>query len=344
MSTEKIISFLVPCYNSAGFMHICIESLLKAGNDAEIIIIDDGSTDDTGKIADEFAEKNPDIIKVIHQINAGHGGGINSGIRNATGEYFKVVDSDDWLNEKVIGDYMKVLHHVTHNEKPDLVITNYSYYHEGKGIKRNVRFRHQFPKNRIFGWEDTKGFGLIKYMMLHNATYRLEAIRNAGLVLPEKVLYEDNYMLYYMLPKCKRMYYADLDLYMYLIGRSGQSMSPESLARHSSNQVDITESILLMYSLDEIKKENKKLYKFMSREVSMLIKGAIMFVRKGEKNKEDYKKLRAIIKRYYELDEKTMKKAMKYGGGVFLCIPGRFGRWFDNTLVTGLMKIIVKNM
>lgn len=64
----------------------------------EILIVDDGSKDDTAAIADEYAEKYPTIVKAIHQENGGHGEAVNAGIRNATGLYFKVVDSDDWVD------------------------------------------------------------------------------------------------------------------------------------------------------------------------------------------------------------------------------------------------------
>ena len=90
----KLITFTVPCYNSAAYMDRCVETLLPAGEEAEIILVDDGSKDDTGKIADAYAEKYPNIVKVIHQENSGHGEGVNQGIRNASGMYFKVVDSE----------------------------------------------------------------------------------------------------------------------------------------------------------------------------------------------------------------------------------------------------------
>ena len=73
----KLITFTVPCYNSAAYMDHCIETLLTAGEDAEIILVDDGSKDDTGKIADSYAEKYPTIVRVIHQENGGHGEGVN---------------------------------------------------------------------------------------------------------------------------------------------------------------------------------------------------------------------------------------------------------------------------
>ena len=106
----KILSIAVPCYNSQGYMSNCIESLLVGGEDVEIIVVDDGSTkDDTWKVAQEYQEKYPTIVKAIHQENKGHGGAVNTGLANATGLYFKVVDSDDWLNEEAYKKALDVL-------------------------------------------------------------------------------------------------------------------------------------------------------------------------------------------------------------------------------------------
>ena len=114
----KLITFTVPCYNSAAYMDHCIETLLTAGEDAEIILVDDGSKDDTGKIADSYAEKYPTIVRVIHQENGGHGEGVNQGIRNATGVYFKVVDSDDWLDTDALQKVLAELRAHLNDEHP----------------------------------------------------------------------------------------------------------------------------------------------------------------------------------------------------------------------------------
>lgn len=95
----KLLSVAIPCYNSEAYMSKCINSLLIGGEEVEIIIVDDGSSDRTAEIADDYAEKYPTIVKAIHQENGGHGQAVNTGIKNATGLYFKVVDSDDWVNQ-----------------------------------------------------------------------------------------------------------------------------------------------------------------------------------------------------------------------------------------------------
>ena len=104
----KILSIAVPCYNSQEYMRKCVDSLLKGGEDVEILIVDDGSKDDTLKIARDYEEKYPTIVKAIHQENGGHGEAVNAGIRNATGLYFKVVDSDDWVNKEAYVQILKL--------------------------------------------------------------------------------------------------------------------------------------------------------------------------------------------------------------------------------------------
>ena len=105
----KILSVAIPCYNSQEYMGNAIESLLEAGEDIDIIIVDDGSSDDTALIADKYAEKYPGIIRAIHKENGGHGSAVNTGIENAEGLYFKVLDSDDRLDPEVLSEVMDTL-------------------------------------------------------------------------------------------------------------------------------------------------------------------------------------------------------------------------------------------
>ena len=95
----KLLTIAIPCYNSAAYMERCIESLLPGGEEVEILIVDDGSQkDNTAEIADQYEKNYPGICRAIHQENGGHGEAVNTGLRNAQGIFFKVVDSDDWVN------------------------------------------------------------------------------------------------------------------------------------------------------------------------------------------------------------------------------------------------------
>ena len=105
----KLLTFAIPCYNSAEYMSKCIESLLPGGEDVEILIVNDGSKDDTSKIAHEYEKKYPTICKAIDKENGGHGSAVNTGIEHATGLYFKVVDSDDWVKDTAYEKILEVL-------------------------------------------------------------------------------------------------------------------------------------------------------------------------------------------------------------------------------------------
>ena len=127
----KILSIAVPCYNSEAYMEICIESLLTGGEEVEILVVNDGSSDRTAEIADAYAEKYPTIIKAIHQENGGHGEAVNAGIRNATGLFFKVVDSDDWVDYEAYMKILKKLRELAGGDTVlDMFIANYVYEKE----------------------------------------------------------------------------------------------------------------------------------------------------------------------------------------------------------------------
>ena len=143
----KYITFAVPCYNSESYMDRCVETLLTGGNRVEIVLVDDGSSDRTAEIADRYHEKYPDIIKVVHQPNSGHGEGVNQGLRNATGKYFKVVDSDDWLDTEALPKVMDVLRsHAEGEGRIDLLMANYVYEHVADNTRNVVDYTGILPE------------------------------------------------------------------------------------------------------------------------------------------------------------------------------------------------------
>ena len=136
----KLISFVVPCYNSQEYMRHCIDTLLPGGDQVEILIVNDGSSDNTAAIADEYEKKYPDICRAIHQENKGHGGAVNTGIKNATGIYLKVVDSDDWVNEYAYGEILDTLANFYKQGNVSLICCFLTMYIENKGAKKKTSY------------------------------------------------------------------------------------------------------------------------------------------------------------------------------------------------------------
>ena len=276
---QKLITFAVPCYNSAAYMRHCIETLLSAGEQAEIILVDDGSVkDETPAICDEYAEKYPTIVKAIHQENGGHGEGVNQGIRNATGLYYKVVDSDDWLDTAALKTVLAKLQTlVARGTAPDLMICNYVYEQVEDNTSHTVRYTNVFPENRLFTWMHVGHFRPDQNLLMHSAIYRTQVLRDCGMVLPKHTFYVDNIFVYQPLPYVKSMYYMNLDLYRYFIGRSDQSVNESVMVKRVDQQLRVTKHMIDCQDLDALKNE-KRLRSYMLHYLSMMMAVSDIFL------------------------------------------------------------------
>lgn len=268
----KLMTFTVPCYNSAGYMRKCIDSLLPAGEDTEIIIVNDGSSDDTGKIADEYAALYPERIRVIHQENGGHGEGVNQGLRHAEGLYFKVVDSDDWLDrDSLLTLTAKMREMVEAGKLIDLYVCNYVYEHAEDNTTFVMSYRKNFPSEQICSWRDVRSFGPSQYLMMHSVYFRTEVLRASELVLPKHTFYVDNLFMFKPLPLVRSIYYMPLDLYRYFIGRADQSITLENGAKRVDQQILVTKLMADCFDLKELGKTEKRLQRYLLHELSMMI-------------------------------------------------------------------------
>lgn len=208
----KLITYAIPCYNSAQYMDHCIESILACGrDDIEIIVVDDGSTkDDTLAKAQAWEQARPGIVRAIHQENGGHGAAVMCGLEHARGLYFKVVDSDDWLDNDANVEMLDKLS--SFDEPLDLMIVNYVYEHTADNTQEVMNYHRMLPQGEVFDWDDCGHFGLTKYILMHSVIYRTQMLRDCGLDLPHHTFYVDNIFVYVPLPQCKRIYYLDVDL------------------------------------------------------------------------------------------------------------------------------------
>ena len=249
----KYITFAVPCYNSEDYMRRCVDSLLIGGQDVEIILINDGSSDHTAEIADEYAAAYPDLVRVVHKKNGGHGSGVNKGLELANGIYYKVVDSDDWFDKDA---YQKLLSSLKmfDTEKPDLIVCNYVYDHLEEGTKKSMDYRNVFPKEKQCTWDEIGKFHPSQYLIMHSLMFRTEVLRVSGVKLPEHTFYVDNLFSYKPLPYAKTIYYMDIDLYHYYLGRDDQSVNEKVLMKRIDQQIRVTDLVARSVDLEEVKK------------------------------------------------------------------------------------------
>lgn len=240
----KLLSVAIPSYNSEDYLHVCVDSLLKGGSSVEIIIVNDGSKDRTQAIAERYQHDYPDIVKVIHKENGGHGSAVNAGLSAATGLYFKVVDSDDWVNEeayKALLDSLKQFEKMKADERPQVIVSNYVYEKEGKKNKRIMSYTGLFPENKVFGWSEMGRFLKGTYMMMHALMYNTNFLRSTSLVLPEHTFYVDNLFASVPLQYVERLYYKNVDFYRYWIGRPDQSVQEQTMIKRLDQQIRVNQ-------------------------------------------------------------------------------------------------------
>lgn len=320
----KLLSIGIPSYNSEGFMRKCIESLLPGGEEVEIIIVNDGSKDGTGAIADEYAAKYPTIVKAVHQENGGHGEAVNAGLRNATGLYYKVVDSDDWVNEEA---YLKILNKlaelVKSGDMVDMLISNYVYEKEGRKRKKVMQYRTAFPTDTVFTWDDVKFLHVGQYILMHSVIYRTQMLKDCGLELPKHTFYVDNIYVYHPLPYVKKMYYMDVNFYRYYIGREGQSVQEKVMIGRIDQQIRVNK--ILIDDCDVWKLKNKKLRNYMISylEIMMTVSSILAIRSKSEENLAKKKELWQYLK---AKDVRSYKKIRRSIMGNTMNLPGEGGR------------------
>ncbi len=320
----KLLSIAIPCYNSQDYMEHCIESLLPGGEDVEILIVDDGSMDATPQIADQYAQKYPSIVKAIHQENGGHGEAVNAGIRNATGLYFKVVDSDDWVDEESYRRILETLRTLSGGQTAlDMLISNFVYEKEGVKRKRVMHYRSILPKEQLFGWEEAKHFKKGRYILMHSVIYRTQLLRECGLELPKHTFYVDNIFVYFPLPYVKTMYYLDVDFYRYFIGREDQSVNEAVMIRRIDQQIKVNK--LMIEAVDLWKLPNKKLRKYMFNYLEIItVISTIMCIRSG--TEENLSKKRELWKYIKDYDLRLFHHLRNGIMGQTMNLPGRGGR------------------
>lgn len=335
----KLLTITVPCYNSAEYMEKCIDSLLVGGDRVEVIVINDGSKDRTGEIADEYAKKYPNIVRVIHQENGGHGEGINQGLLNAQGKYFKVVDSDDAMS----ADFPAFLDRLEECDKAggiDLMVTNYYYVHTDGVGDRSIRYKSVLPVGRTFGWEETKRFRMHQLLTIHSCTFRTELMRLSPEPLPKHVFYEDNLMVYRTLPHVKKMHYMDIDLYRYWIGRPDQSVQESVMKKRYTHQILVNEKCFYCCHLDDIKEPMLK--KYLRHELFVMFGISILNARLNKSTQVDndlYKMWDNCI-----AFDKKWGRHFRYGTTLSLiCLPGKFGQNFAVFIYRVANKIVKFN-
>lgn len=253
---EKILSIVIPAYNVEKYLERCLKSfeveyILEK---IEVLIINDGSKDGTELIAQKYCDKYPDTYVLYNKENGGHGSGINYGIRYATGKYFKVVDGDDWLNTEELPDFVKLL------EEMDADVVAADYLCIQDETERILSEKHCTSDKEQYGKLADLSKGEVKEVIkMHALTIKTEILQQQGITIDEHCYYVDCEYITYPMPYVETVYFYQRFLYMYRLGRNGQSMDIRSMQKNRAQHMHVLDSLLTFYdnNVDGISKSSR---------------------------------------------------------------------------------------
>lgn len=252
---EKVLSFIIPSYNSQGFLDTCIPSFAHQDvlDELDIIIVNDGSQDDTAAVAEKYCRLYPGSVRLISQENKGHGGALNTGCAAAVGRYLKVIDADDWVLSENLPEFVAFLR----NCVSEVVLTHYHMCNISTGeITSWKSFPGAFGRSYTFReiMERWKDFDRV--LTFHGITYRTDFYREKSITLSEHVFYEDHEFA--TIPCCyaKDIVPLDLFVYEYRVGDVQQSVSDENQLRRIGHTQAVLERLIREYGALDLPAED----------------------------------------------------------------------------------------
>ena len=256
---KKLLTISIAAYNVEKYIANTLDSLIKSRyiDELEVLVIDDGSTDNTFKIANEYEKKFPNTIKVVHKKNGGYGSTVNYSLSVATGKYFKLLDGDDYFDyeglDKLVDEIRK--------SDVDIIFNTYNKVYSDKSIKKidfkNIQYNIDLNISDI---------NINYYISMHAFTYKTDLLKSSGLVLKENILYTDCYYTAIPLIEVHKVRFLDFPVYNYRIGETGQSISRNVRLKHIDDIRDI--SLDLVNFIKNISDTNIDSYEFLCSQVA----------------------------------------------------------------------------
>ena len=322
----KLLTCVVPCYNSAAYMERAVDSLLSGGEEMEILIVNDGSKDATGEIADRLAKEHPGVVFAHHQENGGHGSAINYGIQNGTGLFFKVLDSDDRVIKENMPGLMDLLRRLAgSDEVPDMIMHDYVYDNPDRENVFTVSYWGRMKPDTAVTWEETRPFHIWNQFIIHCLIYRTQFLRDIALKLPEHIFYDDNIYIYRPLAYTKRILYHPHTLYGYYVGRSDQSVNDKVILSRLNQVTSIAKQMITSYKMEELNKLPKHLRKHMINNCcgQLFTTSSLQFIQNDETSRAMNKDLWDTIRNF---DPELYRALRRNPLGRMTCLPGRLGQ------------------
>lgn len=222
---EELISIIVPVYNVQEYLERCINSIWQQTyQNLEIILVDDGSTDRSGQMCDEFAQKDP-RIKVVHKENGGLSDARNAGLQVATGDYIGYVDSDDWIEPEMYA----TMYQACKREQADLAICRYHCVYEGATKEKGTDKQTVFDRENLLNIYICGHNDYVVYNSVWSKLFSRELVKD--MLFPKGRNSEDIMYTTRAFCRSEKAVYIDSYFYDYVIERPGSIMNEKKSER-----------------------------------------------------------------------------------------------------------------
>ena len=221
---------------------------------------------------------------------------------------------------------------------PDLMICNYVYEHVEDNTSHAVRYTNVFPQGRLFRWSQMRTFRPDQNILMHSVIYRTAVLRASGIELPKHTFYVDNIFVYQPLPYVKTIYYMDLDLYRYFIGRADQSVNESVMVKRVDQQLRVTRLMIDCQNLNALPPEQDRLRAYMLHYLAMMMAISSIFLTLDGSEEALYKKFDIWRYLYNHVDRNIYRRIRYASVGGLMNLKGRVG----NTISVGGYRLAQK--
>lgn len=244
---KKILSISIAAYNVEQFLDNTLNSMIIENDDVfnklEVIIVNDGSKDNTLNIAKKYQEKYPNVFVAVDKENGGYGSTINRSLELAKGKYFKLIDGDDWCNTEGLESLIKYLEKCD----ADMVVTKYCLVSDIDGSQSIIDGSFNYDERKM----PINNLGEIGALQMHYLSFKTDVLRNSKMKITEKCFYTDVEYILKPIPYVETVSFHNSVVYMYRIGREGQSVSIKSWQKNIDMALTVTYGLIEFYSAIE---------------------------------------------------------------------------------------------
>ena len=292
---NKVLTVSIAAYNVEKFIKKTLESLLVKGIEIlEVLVEDDGGTDDTARIVKEYEKKYPGIIKFVHKENGGYGSTINKSIELAEGKYFKQLDGDDWYDSENFEKLLELLKNID----TDAVYTPYKKYFENRD---EYVLKDYFDENSNGEYKADQIINKCTHSLeMYTMMYKTKILKDKKINLLTKCLYTDKEYAMYPMIYTETIYITHLPIYVYRYGRDEQSMSVNSKRKHYEEQIKVNKRCLdIIREQDDVMTEEKRkyMYNYVGLEAASTVGNFLIIL---PPSKENLKKIKLFEEYIYE--------------------------------------------